>query len=221
MAHRDVFWRWWASPQADDEIEISLDGTSVQRSSRRLLFSIVNGAASFGPNAPKVFNEGWLRSGDVNLSIAEAWVVDQPVGAHEVHLRFEDGTEAVLGRDDEPAPKDARVLDRGAALLEPVTLSEYQGIETIIGELFAAAGTGGLSDADERRILQLADLIRWQHRETTPGVTQRWQLVGTVRSVVLKLAAEVPIALAANEIALKLHEVGWHDLATALGQIPL
>lgn len=212
MSQGDDFRAWWKAPQADVGLELSISGADVRRIDRAELRHTLDMQAAEEDPESLHLGGGYLRSTGLDLPVEVVWVGPDP--DYDVYFQFADGSEARVARGDEPGP--ARTLDRGVALLEPIGLREFTGVESIIGKLYEAAGTGRLSEADERRILELAQLIEWQRRETVPDETPRWQLIGVVRTVLLRLAKEVPVAFAANEIALKLHEVGWHDLAASL-----
>lgn len=137
-------------------------------------------------------------------------------------LTFEDGSVLEFPAKDGEAEADLpEVLDRGELLLDPITDLEFRGVEAIIGELFRAAGLDALTSDQEDRVLKLAQLILWQRNQIEPGRTPRWTMIGVTRSVLLRLAVDVPLAVTGNAVYDLCLGIGWRDLAEALLHSPL
>jgi alkylated DNA nucleotide flippase Atl1 len=139
--------------------------------------------------------------------------VTEETGVPWWRLVFDDGSilDAFLPDEDE-------ALDSGLSLLEPVTVAEIGGIEILLDQLWTAASRKDLSAEQERRVLELAHLILWQRNAATPGSTPRWKLVGVVRSAMVRLAVDVPIAVIGNQTYETLSAMGWGHTAAEVGR---
>lgn len=136
-------------------------------------------------------------------------------------LTFRDGSVLTFPSQDGPSLADPPdVLDQGERLLDPITDLEFRGVEAIIGELFRAAGSDALTADQEDRVLKLAQLILWQRNQMQPGTTPRWTMVGVARSVLLRLAVDIPLAVTGNAVYDLCAGIGWRDLAEALVNSP-
>lgn len=111
-------------------------------------------------------------------------------------------------------------LDTGSALLEPITRREYEGVEAVLSTLWEAVASGDLSDGHRAQIQALAEVIASEHRDTEPGHTPRWRLVGVVRSTIRYLAkADLPRnALAWKALLDVLVKVDWPNVAALVPQ---
>ena len=153
--------------------------------------------------------------------LTSPWItanVERALDESPERLVFDDGSELAVGafgnsRSIRPIENDADPVDIGVALLEPVTDREYGQIEKLLQYLWEAAAAESLTAAQEAQILAIAQLIEEQHRDTTPGETERWKLVGVVRGGLRYLAKEAPKdALAWWKIAELMAEVNWTNI---------
>jgi hypothetical protein len=129
-------------------------------------------------------------------------------------LAFADGSQFELGGSFwEPLPP----LDVGVALLEPIGHAEYGGVEQLLGVLWEAAASDRLTEGQEAQIRAIAELIDREHRTTTPGEGQRWQLVGAVRAGLFHLTVTAPAAVVNWPKAVEiLKGIRWSEIASQL-----
>jgi hypothetical protein len=130
-----------------------------------------------------------------------------------VEIEFEDGSTRVnpIWR---PPPDEEGPLDTGVRLLQPITVVELRGIESILGVLERAIERSELSEFEERRIVAMADVIRQARLEAEPEVTLRWKVIGAVRSSLRYIYKEGPKDfLAWWKVAELLSEINWMELA--------
>jgi hypothetical protein len=118
-------------------------------------------------------------------------------------------TEAVQFRPDRDGP-----LDTGPALLEPVTQRELAGLEPILAELWRAIGDEDLAEVHRVQIIAMAELLKAQQVAATPGITERWKLVGPIRAALAYLLKEVPKdVLAWWKLIELLQKIDWNTVA--------
>jgi hypothetical protein len=150
--------------------------------------------------------------------LTNPWItanVERALDETPERLVFDDGSNLAIeslgnSRSIRPIQDDPDPVDVGGALLEPVTDREFGQIETLLQHLWDAAANESLTAGQEAQILAIAQLIEDQHRDTTPGETERWKLVGVVRGGLRYLAKEAPKdVLAWWKIAELLAEVNW------------
>lgn len=130
-----------------------------------------------------------------------------------VAIEFEDGSTRVdsIWR---PPPDQEVPFDTGVQLLQPITVVELRGIESILGVLERAIERSELSEFEERRILAMAEVIREARLEAEPGTTLRWKLIGAVRCSLRYVYKEAPKDfLAWWKVTDLLSEINWTDLA--------
>lgn len=147
--------------------------------------------------------------------------VERDLDESPQRLRFSDGSDldvSFLGNSGSVRPirDDTEPVDIGVALLEPITDREYGQIERVLQVLWDAAATESLTAAQEAQILAIARLIEDQHRDTTPGRTERWKLVGPLRAGLRYLSKELPKdALAWWKLTELLIEIDWSNVLPA------
>lgn len=116
---------------------------------------------------------------------------------------------------DEPRQQ----VDAGLAILEPITQREYGAVEAILAALWRAIDNDELTETQQHQIIAMAKLLEEQHRATEPGVTERWKILGVLRSVLDAATKDLPsrmvVLAAAHTIA---QEHGWYDLAGELAE---
>ena len=104
----------------------------------------------------------------------------------------------------------AVALDTGSALLEPITLKEFRGTESILSELWQAIDNDELSETQQHQIIAMAQLLESGRDATTPNGTERWILVALFRSVFTYLLEHFPqIASLWVKLEEILNEIGW------------
>jgi len=135
-----------------------------------------------------------------------------------VPLVFPDGSNIAVdsfgnsGHVD-PIRDDPDPVDVGVALLQPISEREYGQVERLLQHLWDAAANEALTASQEQQILAIAKLIEDQQRDTIPGETERWKLVGVVRGGLSYLAREAPKdILAWWKIGELLAEIDWHHV---------
>ena len=107
--------------------------------------------------------------------------------------------------------------DAGPALLEPISAEEIAGTEPILAELWRAIDNDELTDGQRAQIQAMAELLKAQRIEMIPGQTERWKLVGPMRSVLRYLMKEAPRdVLAWWKVAELLAKINWSTLASML-----
>jgi hypothetical protein len=112
---------------------------------------------------------------------------------------------------------DGGALDTGRSLLEPVSRKEIAGLESILAELWRAIDRDELNDIHRAQVLAMADLLKAQQLDATPGTTERWRVVGPVRAILKYLLKEVPKdALAWWKLIELLGKIHWSALAHEL-----
>ena len=110
-------------------------------------------------------------------------------------------------------------LDVGPALLEAISAEEIAGTEPILAELWTAIDSDELTEPQRAQIQAMAELLKAQRMEMVPGQTERWKLVGPMRSVLRYLVKEVPKdALAWWKFVELLTKINWSTLA---GMLPV
>jgi hypothetical protein len=129
------------------------------------------------------------------------------VGAERSEIHFPDGS--MIGFT---AASTARVLDDGLALLEPITLTEYQAIEQLLAMLWEAAANDRLTEAQERKIRSIAEMIADEQRDTTPEETPRYRLVAVVRRGFLSGEDVLNNGVAWVAVADVFGRIGWHTI---------
>lgn len=116
-------------------------------------------------------------------------------------------------------PSQPLVLDFGGQLLLPLTFEEYAGTEKILALLQQAIENEELSELDVRRLQTMVDYLSEARRDTEPGKTERWKLVGSVRSTLKYLHADFPVRLVAWDKAIEiLQGIGWRQLAAEIAK---
>ena len=112
---------------------------------------------------------------------------------------------------------DDDALDSGYALLQPITLREYAGIEPILRELWQAAANDELDEEQRFQISALARMLEHERAAIEPTKTERWRFIGALKSTLRYLAREFPMsALAWWKIAELLLDIDWSTLANEL-----
>ena len=138
-----------------------------------------------------------------------------------------DGTQAFRPHDQEDAtnfamrevtrPSREGVRDSGLSLLEPISVEEIAGIEPILEELWQAVHCKELTEAQQVQIHVMAELLKAQQMEMIPGQTERWKLVGPLRSILRYLLKEAPRdALAWWKFIELLNKINWSTLANMI-----
>ena len=120
-----------------------------------------------------------------------------------------DACQGLLADDD--------ALDSGLALLQPMTLREYAGIEPILRELWRAAANDELSEDQRLQISALARMLEDERTAIEPTKTERWRFIGALKSTLRYLARGFPRdALAWWKIGELLIDIDWSTLANEL-----
>jgi hypothetical protein len=115
------------------------------------------------------------------------------------------------------ADPGALVLDRGAALLEPITAREYGELERVLHVLWQAIESDDLEPHHRIQIQMMYRTLFDDHRDTVAEVTKRHGLVGTMRSIALMSNQEgMRAALAWWKLGEILHGIDWHTIADML-----
>ena len=110
-------------------------------------------------------------------------------------------------------------LDTGPALLEPMTLKEFHGTESILSELWQAIDNDELSGTQQHQVIAMAELLDSQRRSTAPNSTERWILIALFRALFTYLLEHFPQVVSLWEKLVEiLHEIGW--MVTA-GLLPI
>lgn len=160
-----------------------------------------------------------------------------------VRLRFADGSERSLDPQNvRPYPVDdasdvedglsegdslpdngarfQRALDRGLALLEPITVEEVGNVEALVAELYKAYALDSINPIHAEKIRELAELLHEVARDAVPGETPRWQLIGVVGAILRKLfRSPFRDALALTQLLQILAKIRWIDLYNDLQQL--
>lgn len=149
---------------------------------------------------------------------AERWRLraryEEPDSVEALEVEFEDGSALRL---DDSARRRGEPLDTGFSLLLPVSPREMQGVERLLALLWDAAANDQLTEAQERKILSIAEMIGKQHRESEPGRTERWKVVGAIAVAFGYLLTEVPDGIVKWSDAWGiLTSIDWHTVASAL-----
>ena len=114
-------------------------------------------------------------------------------------------------------PSTEGVRDSGLSLLEPISEEEIAGIEPILEELWQAVYCNELTEAQQVQIHAMAELLKAQQMEMIPGQTERWKLVGPLRSILRYLLKEAPRdALAWWKFIELLNKINWSTLANMI-----
>lgn len=113
---------------------------------------------------------------------------------------------------------DDDALDSGDALLQPITHKELAGIEPILAELWRAAAHGELNEEQQSQIRALARMLEHERAAIEPTKTERWRIIGALKSTFRYLAREFPTSvLAWWKITELLLDIDWSTLA---GELP-
>lgn len=153
----------------------------------------------------------------------DSWAVDAKASPSEsfesIMMTFSDGSTHQLIDDLSRYADDGEPLDVGVKLLEPVTIEELRGVERILSVLEDAITNGTLSDFQERRILTIAEMIREARNDADADTTERWKLIGPIRTGLRYVIKDVPKdVLAWWKLSEILTEINWTELA---GSLPL
>ena len=157
---------------------------------------------SWGGNLVEVDSDG---SSLVLTTAGESHVFESGDDLSAVMLTM-DACQGLLADDD--------ALDSGYALLQPITLREFAGIEPILKELWRAAASDELDDEQCFQISALALMLEHERSAIEPTKTERWRFIGALRSTLRYLAHGFPMSVMAWwKIAELLLDIDWSTLA--------
>ena len=163
----------------------------------------------------------WCRSWGGNLVEVDSYGSSLVLTTAGESHRFEpdDFSSAVRLTTDacEGLLVDDDALDSGDALLQPITLREFAGIEPILHELWRAAANDELDEAQRLQISALARMLEHERSAIEPTKTERWRFIGALKATLRYLARELPMSvLAWWKIAELLVDIEWSTLASEL-----
>lgn len=158
-----------------------------------------------------VYFPDWYETGDNAIPGHLMWVKESGAVRFAMKPDFSDaiqvGEWALRDPDDPP-------LDNGALLLQAITVRELAGIEPILAELWKALDSDLLSEVQQHQLRSMAELIKEQVQEAEPGKTERWKIIGPIRSALRYLATGVPRdALAWWKLIDLLQKIDWPNVA--------
>lgn len=169
------------------------------------------GATCWGRSHPE-WTEMELLIGPERWDLRARYADPETVG--EMIVEFEDGSALRL---DDRVRRHPEPLDDGVTLLMPVSMRETQGVERLLGLLWDAAANGHLTEAQERKILSIAEMIEREHRATVAEETERWRLVGAVGSGLRFLLNELPEGVVKwGAAGVILTNIDWTNMARVL-----